>query len=157
MKPKILISACLLGLPVRYDGQSKAIFSKYINDWRQNDQLIVVCPEVVGGLSTPRPAAEVISRQPILVSTAAGVNVTQEFVSGAEQALKLCMQHQIQYAILKERSPSCGSKYNYDGSFSKRLVKKMGVTAQLLFEHGIEIYNEESINDLYLKLDNTLT
>jgi uncharacterized protein YbbK (DUF523 family) len=152
LKPKILISACLLGQPVRYDGQSKPIFNKYIDHWQQNKQLVVICPEVAGGLSTPRPAAEVISRQPLFVSTTEGQDVTAEFVSGAQQALKLCLKHDIDYAVLKERSPSCGTTQNYDGSFSKQLIPEMGVTAQLLTTHGIKVYTEESIQELYLEL-----
>jgi uncharacterized protein YbbK (DUF523 family) len=152
LKTKILISACLIGQPVRYDGQSKPITNKAIEYWQRNDQLVVVCPEVAGGLSTPRPAAEVISRDPLLVSTAEGYDVTPQFLSGAQHALKLCQQHQIQYAILKERSPSCGSNQNYDGSFTKQLIQEMGVTARLLTQHGVTVFNEDSIENLYRQL-----
>ncbi len=145
---KILISACLLGDPVRYDGHSKMCHSHHLQRWQQQGRLVSICPEVAGGLGIPRPAAEVISRAPLQVITLSGTDVTHQFQQGAEQALALCQANAIGYAILKERSPSCGSQQNYDGSFSGRVVANAGVTAELLMANGIKVFSEETIQDL---------
>lgn len=145
---KILISACLLGEAVRYDGNSKLLDSDYIEQWRKQGRLVSICPEVAGGLSVPRPAAEVISRQPLQVATSSEIDVTRQFELGAAKALTVCQAQGIRYALLKERSPSCGSQQNYDGSFTGKVIEQPGVTAALLITHGIQVFSEETIQAL---------
>lgn len=147
---KLLISACLLGQPVRYDGKSKPIEKV---DWlallQRQQRLVVICPEVAGGLSTPRPPAEQRGESVITVS---GENVTQPFHQGASQALTLCQQHGITFALLKANSPSCGNERVYDGSFSGTLIDGMGMTAKLLKRHNIQVFNEHQLQQLHQEL-----
>ncbi len=151
--PKILVSACLLGQPVRYDGQSKEVDNSTLHHWQEEGWLVPVCPELSGGLSVPRPAAEITaaSAAHVLegrghVSTADDDDVSRYFVCGAQHALILCRQHNIRIAILKENSPSCGSTQVYDGSFSGKLVPGAGITTALLRQNGISVFNENEID-----------
>ena len=109
---KVLVSACLLGQPVRYDGQSKGIVSDWLNELGAEGRVLSFCPEVAGGLPTPRPPAE---RQGERVVTEGGLDVTAEFDRGALLALELCQRQGIRFALLKEGSPSCGSGRIYNG------------------------------------------
>ncbi|MBQ3085504.1 MAG: DUF523 domain-containing protein [Clostridia bacterium] len=138
----ILISACLLGLPCRYDGASKPC-EKAIA-LLQNPSLLLIpyCPECCGGLPTPRPPAE---RQGERVINAEGQDVTAQYQRGAEGALQLCRLYGCKRAILKAKSPSCGSGQIYDGRFAKALTQGDGVTAALLKASGITVETE---NDL---------
>ena len=139
----LLVSACLLGCPCRYDGKSKpndavlALMSQYT--------LIPICPEQMGGLATPRIPAE---RKDGGVFTENGGDVTGQYCRGAEEALRLARLYGCKYAILKERSPSCGSGQIYDGSFSHTLISGDGVTAQLLKESGITVLGESEVDRL---------
>lgn len=137
----LLISACLLGLRCRYDGESKPVMP--IVALMEQYHLIPVCPEQLGGLPTPRAPAE---RQGAAVRTNAGVDVTGQYLRGAEQALQLARLYGCKLALLKERSPSCGHGSIYDGSFSGRLSPGDGVTAALLRENGITVYGESEID-----------
>jgi len=149
-KPKLLVSACLLGQPVRYDGKSKAIKElQWLQSLQADDRLVVICPEVAGGLATPRAPAE---QRGGLVITVQGEDVTQEFNEGAKQALVLCKKHNIKFALLKARSPSCGNTEIYDGSFSNNLILGMGVTARLLELNGIKVYSELQLQELKIAL-----
>jgi uncharacterized protein YbbK (DUF523 family) len=148
--PKILVSACLLGCPVRYDGQSKPVEHTLLQRWHANGWLVPFCPEQAGGLPTPRPAAEIQTDGRVM--TAASHDVTTAFVRGAEQALTLCQQQHIQYAILKESSPSCGSTNIYNGQFSGQKISGQGVTTRLLREHDIQVFSEHNLNDLFALL-----
>lgn len=141
----ILVSACLLGTPCRYDGTGK--LEPALERLRaQSHTLVPVCPEVLGGLPTPRPPAE---RQPDgRVVTWEGADVTAEYRAGAERALELARAHGCTLAMLKERSPSCGRGQIYDGTFSRTLIPGSGVTAQLLEEHGISVYGESQLSSL---------
>lgn len=139
-KKPILCSACLLGINCRYDGKIKP--NDKVLALAKNKILIPVCPEQLGGLKTPRLGAEIIDGK---VLTENGVDVTDEFKRGAEEVLKISKLLNIDKAILKERSPSCGSKQIYDGSFSGRIVSGAGITAQLLAKKGIEIISEEEL------------
>ncbi len=141
---KILISGCLLGAKVRYNGEDKLIEHQLVNQWIKERRFVSVCPEMAGGLPTPRPPAEMIGRQ---VLTKHGVDVTVEFQRGAEIALRLCQQHGIKVALLKARSPSCGNEAVYDGTFSGRTIPGQGVTAALLIENGIRVFNEDQLLD----------
>lgn len=144
----ILVSACLLGAPCRYDGTGK--LEPALEQLRaQGHTLVPACPEVLGGLPTPRPPAE---RQPDgRVVTREGSDVTAAYQTGAEQALELAQAHGCTCAVLKERSPSCGRGPIYDGTFSRTLIPGSGVTAELLEAHGIRVYGESQWKDLLLQ------
>jgi uncharacterized protein YbbK (DUF523 family) len=148
---KILISACLLGENVRYNGVTKKLEHQVLKQWQAENRLVVICPEVVGGLSTPRAPAE-YSKQLDKVITSTGVNVTHAFHLGAKAALTLCQNHHIEFALLKESSPSCGSHTIYDGSFSQQKVAGAGITTLLLRKNNIRVYSEENIAELIADL-----
>ncbi len=134
---RILISACLLGRPCRYDGQSKGIPA--LLALQEKHELIAVCPECDGGLPTPRIPSE---RCGTRVINQSGQDVTDAYRLGAQRALEVALAHGCKLAILKERSPSCGSGKIYDGSFSRVLIDGDGVTAELLKQSGIEVIGE---------------
>ncbi|MGI5963163.1 MAG: DUF523 domain-containing protein [Lawsonibacter sp.] len=136
----LLISRCLLGEPCRYDGRGvpKIEVEKL---QKAGFHLILVCPEELGGLSTPRPPAEV--QEDGRVMNQMGQDVTQEYQQGAEFTLAQAQKWGCKLAILKARSPSCGSKAIYDGSFKGRLVPGEGVTAKLLKQNGVVVMDEE--------------
>ena len=136
----ILCSACLLGIKCRYDGKDKLI--KKVIELSKKKILIPVCPEQLGGLSTPREPAEQKGKR---VITELGKDVTQNFKKGAKEVLKLAKLFGIKEAILKQKSPSCGFGKIYDGSFSGKLIKGNGVTAALLKRKGIKIITEEDL------------
>ena len=138
--PKILISACLVGEPVRYDGKSNLIDHALISKWQSQGILLPICPEVIGGLKTPRPPAEIQLNGSL--QTQQGIDVTAEFQRGAELTLQKALKHNIKIAILTEKSPSCGSQLIYDGAFARKLIKGQGVTAKLLEKHGIKVFNQ---------------
>ena len=151
---KILISACFLGHRVRYNGVIKEFEQPHFHRWNNEGRLIVVCPEVAGGLGTPRPPAEIqgadgegVWNGDAKVVTNEGDDVTAAFKRGAEHALKLAQDHDCQMAVLKARSPSCGSKRGYDGSYSQTVVDGIGVTAALLKAHGIFVFSEEELEE----------
>lgn len=140
---KLLVSACLLGAPCRYDGGSKP--DERVRALTARFELIPVCPEQLGGLTTPRAPAE---RRADHVVTANGRDVTAEYVRGAEAALALCVRHGCKTAMLKEKSPSCGCGRIYDGTFSHRLTAGDGVTAALLKAHGVRVLGESEAAEL---------
>ncbi|MBI3421381.1 MAG: DUF523 domain-containing protein [Acidobacteria bacterium] len=151
---KLLISACLLGSKVRYDGSDKASDNDALADLMARGQVVTICPEVAGGLGVPRLPAEIqngdgaaVLAKQTQVLDSAGNDVTNAFVSGARQALQLAQAHNIKVAILKARSPSCGNDLIYDGSFGKTLKAGQGVTAALLEQHCIKVFNEAQINE----------
>ncbi|MDD5905343.1 MAG: DUF523 domain-containing protein [Clostridiales bacterium] len=134
---KILVSACLLGVRCRYDGKSKP--HPAVERLMEQHTLIPVCGEILGGLPTPRVSAE---RQGERVVTADGRDVTAAYRRGAEEVLRLAERYGCTAAILKERSPSCGSGRIYDGTFTGTLTDGWGVTAELLRDHGICVIGE---------------
>ena len=140
---KILISACLLGVRCRYDGASKAYPD--IEKLAQRHTLVPVCPEQLGGLSTPRPPSE---RQGDRVVANTGADVTDQYRRGAEETLRLCRLFGCEAAVLKERSPSCGKGSIYDGTFSGTLATGDGVTAELLTAQGVAVFGESQIEEL---------
>ena len=146
---KILISSCFLGNKVRYDGKAKAIAHPQISTWQQQGRLVIVCPEVAGGLPIPRAKAE---QQGSRVINNLGQDVSVEFNSGADVALQLCRQHNIRYALLKEYSPSCGSHEIYDGNFTGTKILGQGVTAKLLSANNVEVFSELNIEQLIAKI-----
>ncbi|HSC83912.1 MAG TPA: DUF523 domain-containing protein [Pseudomonas sp.] len=155
---KLLVSRCLLGHKVRYDGGSHGPFD-LLQHWQDEGRIIALCPEVAGGLPTPRPPAEIPGGQgaqvldgtrPVLTNN--GAEVTAAFVAGAETALRLVRQHGLRVAVLKARSPSCGNSHNYDGSFSGQLVAGEGVTAALLRRAGVRVFNESQLAEAAAEL-----
>ncbi len=143
---KLLVSACLLGEPVRYDGKSKPLTSQTLETLQKQNRIIAFCPEVAGGLATPRQPAE-IQFAGDSVKTVTGEDVTEAFKSGARQALEICQQYDIRVAILTERSPSCGSSQIYDGSFNRCLIEGTGITTQLLRANGVSVFNQYQIEE----------
>ena len=142
---KVLVSACLLGQPVRYDGRSKGIISDWLETLGAEGRVLAFCPEVAGGLPTPRPPAE---RQGERVLTESGLDVTAQFDRGAELALQLCQAQGIRFALLKEGSPSCGSGRIYDGRFEGTSMAGEGKTTALLRRHGIRVFSEDQLPEL---------
>lgn len=140
---KILISACLVGDKTKYDGHSN--YTPLIVDLLQKYELVPFCPEVEGGLKTPRHPSEIKGDR---VVNDEGKDVTKYFSKGAELALNICKYLDIKIAILKETSPSCGSSEIYDGSFSHKTKKGKGITAKLLEANGIKVINEKQIEEL---------
>lgn len=139
----ILVSACLLGLKCRYDG--KEVSNLEVLKIKEKYSLIPVCPEQLGGLSTPRPPAEIKNAR---VINNKNKDVTEEYNRGAEEALKLAKIFDCKYAILKERSPSCGYGQIYDGTFSGKLIPGKGITAELLIKNGIKVIADSRASEL---------
>ncbi|RDY29822.1 DUF523 domain-containing protein [Lachnotalea glycerini] len=133
----ILVSACLLGIQCRYDGSG--VMQEHIEGLKKEHNLIPVCPEIYGGLATPREAAERVGNR---VLTHSGKDVTKNYERGAKEILKLAKMLDCKYAILKERSPSCGMGKIYDGTFSGNLTDGNGVLAELLIKNGIQVVGE---------------
>ena len=140
---KILISACLVGDKVKYDGHSN--YNEKIKLLLEKYELVPFCPEVEGGLPTPRKPSERVKDR---VKMQDGKDVTKNFLTGADLALNICLYLGIKIAILKENSPSCGSKKIYDGTFAKKLIPGEGVTTELLRRKGIKVISEEEIDEL---------
>ena len=136
----VLVSACLLGVPCRYDGQSKR--HPLAQELCRRHRVIPVCGEIFGGLPTPRPPAEICGQR---VVTREGADVTAAYRRGAEAVLELARLTGAEAAVLKERSPSCGHGMIYDGTFSGALTPGDGVTAALLAAHGVAMYGEGDI------------
>ncbi len=138
---------------MRYDGgccRQQGLIEK----WQQQGRLVPFCPEVAGGLSIPRPPAEIVGGDAEAVLRGCGKvchrdggDVTDAFIDGAERALAECMRHDIEIAILKEGSPSCGVAHVNDGTFSKHKIEGAGVTARLLVRHGIHVFSEKQIDE----------
>jgi uncharacterized protein YbbK (DUF523 family) len=150
---KILVSACLLGERVRYDGAESKIDNQIFDEWHREGRLIPVCPEMAGGLPSPRPAAEIFCGDGAAVL--AGMNqvvdirgrdVTNYFLQGAAIAVQLVRQHHIKLAILKDGSPSCGSNTIYDGSFTGTKIPGQGITTLMLEQQGVRVFAETEIN-----------
>lgn len=140
---KILVSACLLGTPCRYDGKSKPCKAVALLEGKYH--LVPVCPEELGGLPTPRLPSEIQGNRVIRCD---GHDVTEEYKRGAEMALALAKEQGIKRAILKSKSPSCAKHLIYDGTYSGVLVLGQGVTAKLLIENGIRVLDEGELDKL---------
>lgn len=156
MTSNILISACLLGHAVRYDGKGKPLHHPAIERWRDEGRLVTICPEMAGGMPVPRPPAEIENgasgvdvlegRARVLEIT--GADVTDAFIAGANRALAFAKQHGCAYALLIDGSPSCGSIAIYDGTFSGVKHAGHGVTAALLLRAGIKVFSHTDIDRL---------
>jgi uncharacterized protein YbbK (DUF523 family) len=160
----VLVSACLLGSPVRYNGGDKRCDSDILAQWLREGRVVPVCPEVAGGLPVPRPAAEIAGGAGganVLAGLARVVDadahdVSAAFVAGAQQALAQARAKGARVAVLKEGSPSCGSGFVYDGTFSGTKVPDVGVTAALLQQAGLQVFSEAQLaqaNDALLQLE----
>lgn len=137
---KILVSACLLGKNCKYNGGNN--LNQGVLEFIEGHEIIGVCPEQLGGLSTPRLPAEIVAGH---VTNKEGVSVDNEFRKGAQEALAVALEKKVDLAILQSRSPSCGVKEIYDGSFSGKKIKGQGVFAKLLSAHGIKVLDAEDI------------
>lgn len=147
----ILVSACLCGKNCKWDGgnnKNQRVLD-YMESMKGKAEFHEVCPEQMGGLSTPRPASEIRVEDRRVVNTE-GVDVTEEFERGAELALQVAKEFGCTLAILKERSPSCGCHGIYDGTFSKKIVEGMGKAAELLIANGIRVIGESEIENVIL-------
>ncbi|EOD77904.1 Purine nucleoside phosphorylase [Grimontia indica] len=156
---KVLVSACLMGQKVRYDGNDLLQESEAFQRLTQQAEVITFCPEVAGGLPTPRPPAEIDVADGDAVIAGTGkvisvqqLDVTDAFISGARQTLALCQQHGIKIAVLTESSPSCGSSLVYSGEFAGNKIPGHGVTTALLRQHGIKVFSQFSIEDALAEL-----
>ncbi|NIF19842.1 DUF523 domain-containing protein [Pantoea sp. Cy-639] len=150
---KILVSACLLGQPVRYDGRASG-HPDLLRQWQAEGRVVPLCPEVAGGLPTPRPPAEIPGGQggqvldgQAQVLTVTGEDVSGAFMAGAQLALALVRWHGIRVAVLKSGSPSCGNRLTYDGSFSGVKVAGEGVTTALLRREGVQVFSELELDE----------
>lgn len=153
--PKVLVSACLLGQPVRYDGRASG-HPDLLQRWQAEGRVVPLCPEVAGGLPTPRPPAEIPGGQggevldgAAQVLTVNGEDVSAAFLAGAQQALALALvrRHGIRVAVLKAGSPSCGNRLTYDGTFAGVKVPGQGVTTALLRREGVLVFSELELEE----------
>jgi uncharacterized protein YbbK (DUF523 family) len=157
---RILVSACLMGHAVRYDGNSKPLVHPAIDRWREEGRLVTICPEMSVGMSVPRPPAEIAggaTGEDVLSGGArvveiTGGDVTETFRQAAENALRLATKTGCGFALLIDGSPSCGSGFIYDGSFSGARQRGRGVTAALLEQAGIAVYSDREIEALVARL-----
>ena len=157
---RILISACLLGRPVRWNGKGKPTAHPALARWQNEGRLVPVCPELEAGFPVPRPAAEtrggdgtaVLDGAARVVENA-GADVTDAFVRGAEAALRLAQEQGCRYALLTDGSPSCGSLSVFDGTFTGSRVPGSGVCAALLCRNGIAVFAESQIDVLAALLE----
>ena len=144
---KVVVSACLLGAPVRYNGRDKKADHPVLQRWIDEGRVVSVCPEVLGGLGTPRPPAEIVhvgGRR--RVRAIDGRDVTAQFERGAEEALAQAVRAGARVAILKEGSPSCGGRFVYDGTFTSTRVAGQGVAAARFAASGIRVFSEEELD-----------
>jgi uncharacterized protein YbbK (DUF523 family) len=155
-KERVLVSACLLGSPVRYNGSAKLSGHAVLERWRAEGRIVPLCPEVAVGFPTPRPAAELdgtADGADVLagrgrVIEAGGRDVSDLYRDAAEVALVEAGRNGCRFALLTDGSPSCGSSFVYDGSFSSRRVAGRGTTTALLEQHGVRVFSEAEIDVL---------
>ena len=144
-KIKVLISACLLGDNVKYSGGNNLTPELVTLLEKYNVDIIKVCPECFAGLPIPRVPSEIRGDK---VFSKDGWDITEEFLSGAEKTYQIAKRKQVDFAILKERSPSCGSSYIYDGSFSGKVIQGQGLTAKKLSKENIIIFSEKNLDEI---------
>lgn len=143
---KVMISACLVGDKVRYDGKGK--YNPLVKEILAKYELVPLCPEVLGGLPTPRTPSEIKNDK---VINQKGKDVSENFNKGAHTCLQPISFLHIKKAILNENSPSCGVHFIHDGSFKDKLIEGNGITTKLLKEKGIEVYTIEEFYDKFIK------
>lgn len=155
---KILVSSCLLGEDTRFDGANSSVamnpkfkFSEkeLFMDIMCDNEIFSICPEVAGGLNVPRNKSEIVSQnKPFKVLDVEQNDVTINFLVGAKKALDICLENGIKVALFKSKSPSCGNDGIYDGTFTQKLVEGKGLSARLLEENGIKVFNEYELEEL---------
>jgi uncharacterized protein YbbK (DUF523 family) len=153
---KVLVSACLLGAPVRYNGEHKESTHPVLRRWIEEGRIVSVCPEMLGGLGTPRPPAEIVNDGSRRVVTPDGTDVTQAFEAGASLALEQADAHDVRVAVLKSNSPSCGTSFIYDCTFSGTAIHGEGITTSLLRQRGLAVFSEaefEAADELEISLE----
>ena len=157
---RVLVSACLMGERVRYDGKKLTCDNSILKKWRDEGRVVPFCPEVAGNLPVPRPPAEIITGTGIEVIAGNakifnknGKDVTESFIKGASEALRIVKEMQIKLAVLKDGSPSCGKTSIYDGSFSGSKRPGKGVTTALLEKNGISVFSENEIKEAAVYLE----
>ncbi|WP_027184245.1 DUF523 domain-containing protein [Desulfovibrio inopinatus] len=143
-KTMYVVSACLIGEACRYNGE--ASLHPLVKELVDKGQVLAVCPEVLGGLSIPRPACEISGDR---VITHDGLDLTDAYKEGAKKALDMALDAGCSRAVVKSRSPSCGKGVVYDGSFSGRLIPGNGVFAEMLVEFGIETITEDDLEVIW--------
>ena len=136
----VLVSACVLGINCKYDGDNN--YHESVKDYLKDKQFIVICPEQLGGLPTPRTPSEINEDK---VINKEGIDVTKNFIKGASESLKIAKLYGCKEAILKEGSPSCGSNKIYDGTFTGSKINGIGITASILKKEGIRIISEKEL------------
>ncbi len=155
-RARILISACLIGEPVRYDGRARTLAQSIIAEWQAAGRLVPICPELVAGLGVPRPAAEISNHQTgsdvlagaARVVTEGGIDVTELYMVGAAAAVAAARAGGCGFALLADGSPSCGSSFIYDGSFGRHRHLGIGVTTALLRANGIRVFADSDVDAL---------
>ncbi len=159
---KILISRCLLGEKVRYDGGHNSFCEHpLVKRWLEEGRIIKICPEVQAEMHIPRPSSEIVGNgggHAVLIRAANvvssnGTDESESYLKGAKLALDLALEHQIKIAILKDGSPSCGSSRIYDGSFNNTKILGEGVTAALLRQNNVLVFNENELEKVAKMLD----
>ena len=153
---RILISACLVGRPVRWNGKPKTLSSDWIARWQAEGRLVPACPELLGGLPVPREPAEIepggdadaVWRGKARILEKSGRDVTAEFLAGAQATLKLAEAGGCRFALLTQGSPSCGAGLVHDGRFAGTRIAGVGVAAALLKARGLLVFPEEQVEEL---------
>lgn len=160
MKTKILVSACLMGFKVRYNGKDKPLIAEVLERWQQEQRLVIHCPELAAGLATPRLPAELVGGGGIAalqgearVLESDGTDVSQTYLLAAWLALKTAQGSGCRLALMTDGSPTCGSKKIYNGTFQGITQSGMGVAAALLRQHGIEVYAEDELPALIARIE----
>jgi len=157
---KILVSGCLNGRPIRYNETNVSVESEIWDRWDSEGRLVAFCPELAAGMPIPRAPAEIVGPTASVVLEGRGrveedngTDVTDEFVNGARLAAQRATAEGCVMAVLTDGSPSCGTTYTYDGTFTGGTVEGMGVTAQLLHEQGLRVFPENQLDeaDRYLR------
>jgi|SRR5579872_3047266 len=152
MPSRVLVSACLLGAEVRHHGGAATVEHPILRRWRDECRIVGTCPEMAGGLPSPRPPSEI---RGLRVVTSGGLDVTPEFEAGAATAVRIARELGIRVAVLKSRSPSCGTGRIYDGTFSGRFVDGDGVTAAALRREGVQVFDETQLEEADVALCRT--
>ncbi len=147
---KILVSACLYGWHVRYDDGDVPLVDERFLKWKEEGRLVPICPEVFGGLPTPRPDSQRVGDK---VMACTGKDVTKEYEAGAKETLRLAREHDVAFAVMKQYSPSCGSKIIYDGTFTDTRIPGQGLAVEYLRNAGFAVFGEEDMDEAvkYLK------
>ncbi|MBG2876565.1 DUF523 domain-containing protein [Proteus alimentorum] len=155
MKNKILVSACLMGFKVRYNGTEKARLNTVLEQWQQEQRLVIHCPELAAGLPTPRASAEIagfngdqVMQNSAKVIESTGNDVTAHYQLAAWLALRTALDSNCIVALFTDKSPTCGSQYIYDGNFSGVIKQGEGVATALLRQHGIKVFSENQLEEL---------